>query len=131
MRGKWCPFNNTSTIEDLITPCDNRVVIEGITEHQLETVFMELPKRIVHWISDISLHMVRMLLLARTKIMCVMPMYDGRRIETIKPVKIYKRGAFIEACYDNFFKEIIEYENTNEEPIKFFKKRIQIRICIR
>ena len=55
-------------------------------------------------------------------------MYDGRRIETIKPVKIYKRGAFIEACYDHFFKEIIEYENTNEEPMRFFKKRIQIRI---
>ena len=39
-----------------------------------------------------------------------------------KWVKIYKRGAFIEACYDPFFNEIIEYVFTNEEPARFLKK---------
>ena len=29
--------------------------------------------------------------------------------------KIYKRGEFIEECYDNFVNEIIEYDITNEE----------------
>ena len=31
-------------------------------------------------------------------------------------VKLNKRGAFIEACYEIFFNEIIEYVITNEEP---------------
>ena len=37
-------------------------------------------------------------------------------------VKIYKRVAFIEACYDIVFNEIIEYVITNEEPGDFEKK---------
>ena len=45
-----------------------------------------------------------------------------------KLIKIYKRGAFIEACNDIFFNEIIEYVFTTEEPARFGKKRIQIRI---
>ena len=36
--------------------------------------------------------------------------------------KIYKRGVFIEACYDIFFNEIIEYDITIEEPARFKKK---------
>ena len=35
-------------------------------------------------------------------------------------------GAFIEACYDNFFNETIEYDITNEEPARFFEKIIRI-----
>ena len=47
-------------------------------------------------------------------------------------VEIYKRGAFIEACYAAalviFFNETIEYYNdiTNEELARFFKKIIRI-----
>ena len=31
-------------------------------------------------------------------------------------VKLYKSHPFIEACYDIYFNEIIEYNITNEEP---------------
>ena len=30
-------------------------------------------------------------------------------------IKLYKCGAFVEACYDNFFNETIEYVITDEE----------------
>ena len=43
-------------------------------------------------------------------------------------VKVYKRGASIEACYDIFFNETIEYDITNEESARFFEKIIRIRI---
>ena len=36
--------------------------------------------------------------------------------------KLYKSGAFIEACNDNFFNEIIEYDITNEKPARLLKK---------
>ena len=36
--------------------------------------------------------------------------------------KDYKLGAFIEAGYDIFFNEIIEYDITNEELARFWKK---------
>ena len=43
------------------------------------------------------------------------------KILTLKKylVTISKWGAFIEACYDIFFNEIIEYVITNEEPARF------------
>ena len=37
-------------------------------------------------------------------------------------VKIYKPGSFIEACYDKKINETIEYDITNEEPARFFRK---------
>ena len=43
-------------------------------------------------------------------------------------VKIYKHGTFIEACFDIFWNKIIQYVITNEEPVRFWKKIIQIQI---
>ena len=40
----------------------------------------------------------------------------------LKLVKLYKQVAFIEACYDIFFNETIEYDIMNEEPLRFWKK---------
>ena len=40
-------------------------------------------------------------------------------------VKIYERGAFIEACYDNFF---VEYDITNMKQARLLEKIIKIRI---
>ena len=37
-------------------------------------------------------------------------------------VKLYKSGAFIYVCYAIFLNEIIEYNITNEEQDRFFKK---------
>ena len=34
-------------------------------------------------------------------------------------LKLYMSGAVIEACYDIFLNEIIEYDMTNEEPAGF------------
>ena len=36
-------------------------------------------------------------------------------------IKLYKSGAFIEACNVIFFTEIIEFDITNEEPARFKK----------
>ena len=41
---------------------------------------------------------------------------------TIVLIKFSDRSAFIEACYDIFYNEIIEYDITNEEPALFEKK---------
>ena len=43
-------------------------------------------------------------------------------------VKVYKRYAFIEACYVIFFNETIECDITNEELARFFEKIIRMRI---
>ena len=43
-------------------------------------------------------------------------------------VKLYQRIAFIEACYDIFFNEIIEYDISNDDTARFFEKKNQILI---
>ena len=41
------------------------------------------------------------------------------RVLSESGVKVYKLGAFIEACNDFFLNEVINYVITDEEPARF------------